>query len=167
MAISKPSKSAKKREYLALQSLGENLINLTREQLASIELPEELFDAVLEAKSITTHGALRRQKQLIGKMMRSTDSEPIEAALQAFGRSDQLEKRLFHSAESWRDRLLQGDSGAIDAYRDMLDNQPTEIVTLMSRLKNDQPERARRELQRKIFRAIHCDLRAKMQKGTN
>lgn len=167
MAISKPSKSARKREYLALQTLGENLITLTPEQLASIDLPQNLFDAVLEARSITAHGALRRQKQLIGKLMRGTDPEPIETALQAFRQSDLREKRLFHSAESWRNRLLEGDSAAIGAYKDMLDTDRTEVEKLIAGLGEDLPERARRDLQRKIFRAIHRDLRAKMQNGSN
>lgn len=165
MAISKPSKSAKKREYLALQTLGENLIGLTREQLASIGLEQNLLDAVLEAKSITSHGALRRQKQLIGKMMRGTDPQPIETALLAFGQGDKLEKKLFRDAETWRDRLLNNSSAAVAAYRDMLGTERTDVGRLVASLKDDQPERVRRELQRRIFRAIHSDLMAKMHRG--
>ena len=44
--IAKPSKSALKREYLALQALGEQLIELTTDQLLSIGLEENLLDAI-------------------------------------------------------------------------------------------------------------------------
>ncbi|MGB5490310.1 MAG: ribosome biogenesis factor YjgA [Woeseiaceae bacterium] len=77
----KPSKSAKKREYLALQKLGEDLIGLNEPDLRKMELDEDLLEAVLEARRIKSRGALRRQKQYIGKLMRHVDPEPIRAAM--------------------------------------------------------------------------------------
>ena len=81
MTDPKPSKSARKREFLALQKLGEQLLTLRESDLHAIDLDEELLDAVLEARRIKTHGALRRQKQYIGKLMRRLDPEPIRTAL--------------------------------------------------------------------------------------
>lgn len=82
MDDSKPSKSARKREYLALQKLGEDLIPLLESDLRSMNLGEALLDAVLEAKRMKKRGALRRQKQYIGKLMaRLDDPEPIRAKL--------------------------------------------------------------------------------------
>jgi ribosome-associated protein len=79
---SKPSKSARKREYRALQKLGEDLIPLLESDLRSMNLGEALLDAVLEAKRMKKRGALRRQKQYIGKLMaRLDDPEPIRAKL--------------------------------------------------------------------------------------
>jgi ribosome-associated protein len=77
----KPSKSARKRAYLALQKLGEELITLRESDLQAIPLDEELRDAVLEARRMKAHGALRRQKQYIGKLMGRIDPEPIREAL--------------------------------------------------------------------------------------
>lgn len=77
----KPSKSARKREYLALQKLGEELITLKESELASLPLDENLLEAVLEARQMKAHGALRRQKQYIGKLMRHVDPEPIRAEM--------------------------------------------------------------------------------------
>lgn len=73
----KPSKSARKREYIALQKLGEELITLKESDLAKLDLDEGLLEAVMEARQIKAHGALRRQKQYIGKLMRHIDPEPI------------------------------------------------------------------------------------------
>jgi ribosome-associated protein len=77
----KPSKSAKKREYLALQKLGEELITLRQSELDSLTLEDELREAVMEARQIKAHGALRRQKQYIGKLMRHIDPEPLRLEL--------------------------------------------------------------------------------------
>jgi ribosome-associated protein len=78
---SKPSKSARKREFLALQKLGEVLISLKESELRQIGLDEDLLEAVLDARKIKSHSALRRQKQYIGKIMRHVDPEPIRAAM--------------------------------------------------------------------------------------
>lgn len=82
----KPSKSARKREYLALQKLGEALIGLKQRDLDSLSLDESLLEAVMEARHIKARGALRRQKQYIGKLMSHIDPEPIRAALAGLGR---------------------------------------------------------------------------------
>jgi ribosome-associated protein len=83
----KPSKSARKRAYLALQKLGEELITLRESDLQAMPLDEELRDAVLEARRIKAHGALRRQKQYIGKLMGRIDPEPIREALERLRRN--------------------------------------------------------------------------------
>ena len=77
----KPSKSARKREVIALQKLGEELITLKESDLEGLPLNDSLREAVLEARKIKAHGALRRQKQYIGKLMRHIDAEPLRAEM--------------------------------------------------------------------------------------
>jgi len=79
----KPSKSARKRAHHALQALGERLVSLTDEQLAALPLDDALRDAVLLARRTRSHGALRRQRQLIGKLMTRADADTIREALAA------------------------------------------------------------------------------------
>ncbi|MDJ0792732.1 MAG: ribosome biogenesis factor YjgA [Woeseiaceae bacterium] len=87
MDETKPSKSARKRAYLALQKLGEELIMLRETDLATVPLDEDLLEAVHEARRMKKHGALRRQKQYIGKLMgRLDDPEPIRQALERLRR---------------------------------------------------------------------------------
>jgi ribosome-associated protein len=102
---SKPSKSALKRQFTELQVLGESLIELTDAQLTAIVADPKLIDAVRLARSTNSHGALRRQKQLIGKLMRGIDAEPVRIAIDALNRRPQADKRVFREAEAWRDRL--------------------------------------------------------------
>ena len=58
MDDTKPSKSARKRAYLALQKLGEELISLREAELLSMPLDEDLLEAIMEARNIKAHGAL-------------------------------------------------------------------------------------------------------------
>ena len=115
MTDAKPSKSARKREYQALQDLGEQLILLGDQELDTIQTDGYLIEQVREAKRISAHSALRRQKQLIGKIMREVDPEPIREALAALGQSDRMEKSVFKQAEKWRDRIA-ADQGACRLY---------------------------------------------------
>lgn len=91
------SKSARKREYLLLQALGEKLIALPVTDLESMELDDRLLDAIVAAKAMRSRGALRRQRQLIGKLMRSADAVRIEATLASLGRGDRETNALFRS----------------------------------------------------------------------
>lgn len=79
----RPSKSARKREALAAQKLGEELILLRDADLDALELPERLSEAIRQARRIRSRAAGARQRQYIGKLMREIDLEPILAALAA------------------------------------------------------------------------------------
>lgn len=78
-----PSRSAMKRESMALQKLGEELSTLSPTERASLELPEELSAALADLDNIRDREARRRQRQFIGKLMRSVDAAPIATALAA------------------------------------------------------------------------------------
>ena len=79
----KPSKTRRKRESEALQSVGEALIDLPPEALAEAPIPDKLREAVELARRLTKHGALRRQRQYIGKLMRDIDPQRDVARLRA------------------------------------------------------------------------------------
>jgi ribosome-associated protein len=78
-----PSKSARKRAAHAAQKLGEQLVRMREQDLAGLPLPEDLRDALAEARRLTSRGALARQHQYIGKLMREIDLAALEAALTA------------------------------------------------------------------------------------
>lgn len=110
------SKSQKKRDAVALQKIGVELIALSSEKLEALPLSENLKQAILDAKTLKSHGAVRRQAQLIGKLMRSADSDTILAAydkLQAEGNAKTAE---FHEVEVWRARLLNEGKEALTQF---------------------------------------------------
>ena len=123
----RPSKSARKRDADALQSLGVELAELPEKELEALELPDKLATALRDLKRLPTHGARLRQRQYIGKLMRSIDAEPLRAKLEAHKLRHDVEIRRFQKVERWRDRLI-GESGAV---REFLEEFPdTDAATL-------------------------------------
>lgn len=80
---SQPSRSAKKRESIALQKLGEELTELPSTERDALNLPAELASALCELDAIKDKEARRRQRQFIGKIMRTVDAGAIAASLAA------------------------------------------------------------------------------------
>ena len=72
-----PSKSQRKRDAHALQTLGIQLVALSAAQLARLDLPEILHEAVLAAQRMRAHGARTRQLQYIGKLMRQLEPDAL------------------------------------------------------------------------------------------
>lgn len=155
MTESKPSKSELKLRQLELQRLGESLIGLDADALASLPLYERLRDAVLHAGKIRSRGALRRQKQLIGKLMRDVDAEPIRAALVRLGADDAATRRLFAEAERWRDRIVAEGPEALSDFVTTTGVSDTELGKWLAELAVCGNERVEKTLRRKIFRRVH------------
>jgi ribosome-associated protein len=82
------SKSQRKRDAHALQALGVQLVALSAAQLARLELPETLHEAIVAAQRMRSHGARTRQLQYIGKVMRQLEPASlsrVRAALASGG----------------------------------------------------------------------------------
>lgn len=105
-----PSKTQRKKDMHALQDLGAELVELNERELASVDLPEALRDAVLAAQRMTKFEARRRQLQYIGKLMRRIDPEPIRERVAAFKAVSTAQTARLHLIERWRARLLEDDS---------------------------------------------------------
>ena len=110
-----PSKSARKRAAHAAQQLGESLIALRDAELDALALPPQLSEAIRAARRIRSRAAAARQRQYIGKLMRTLDPAPIRAALAALGKSAAREAERFKRLESWRERLLSEGEPALAA----------------------------------------------------
>ncbi|HNQ03970.1 MAG TPA: ribosome biogenesis factor YjgA [Thiobacillaceae bacterium] len=104
-----PSKSQRKREASALQDLGGELVRLSAQRLERMDLPDALRSAVLEARRLASHGAMRRQMQRIGKLMRAVDAAAIAAQLAEIRGESNTARAAFHALEHWRDQLLRDD----------------------------------------------------------
>jgi ribosome-associated protein len=113
MADELPSKTRRKRQMHALQDLGTELVALNEDQLAAMALPDNLHDAVLEAKGIIRFEARRRQMQYIGKLMRSVDPGPIRTRIDAWKATSREHTAQLHLTERWRERLLADESALV------------------------------------------------------
>jgi ribosome-associated protein len=96
------SKTRRKKQMSDLQDVGAELVALSAEQLARIEMPDNLREAVVEARRFTKHEARRRQIQYIGRIMRDIDAGPIVEQLAALKAPSKRQTALFHVAERWR-----------------------------------------------------------------
>ncbi len=145
------SKSQLKRDAHALLDLGKKLVQLDKASLAKIPLPDNLLEAINSAKKIRQHGALKRQLQFIGKLMRKIDPEPIQTAYDAATNHYRTDTRQLHMLENWRDRLLaEGDSALGELLNQFPDADRQHLRQLMRSAKKERelnkPPRAAREL---------------------
>jgi len=110
----KKSKTQVKREMLALQDIGKRIVELPKSHLARIPLSDTLRQEVAFARSITTHGAKRRQVRRIGALLREVDIEPIVRVLNDLDEGSREDALRFQRIEAWRDTLIAGDDALIE-----------------------------------------------------
>ena len=111
----RPSKTRLKQASHALQDLGEALVALPEDRVATLALSETLRSALHEYKRTRSHEGKRRQMQFIGKLMRRTDPEPIREAVAAMQLGQAKDALALHQAEAWRTRLIAADD-ALSAW---------------------------------------------------
>jgi ribosome-associated protein len=107
-----PSKSELKRQSRDLQDLGWELVELPLAELEALDLPEDLREAVMAGRRITSHGARVRQRLYIGKVLRHVDVEPIRQSLARRAETDRQRVQREHVIEQWRERLLADEPAA-------------------------------------------------------
>lgn len=148
------SKTQRKQQMSDLQTLGEVLVELPKDKLAQLELPESLREAVLEAKKITAHGGKRRQLQYIGKLMRQVDPEPIQIKLDQWNGRHAEETALLHRLENWRQRLIDDDG----ALSDFLERHPgfdvQQLRTLIRNARKEAQQQKPPRSSRELFRLL-------------
>ncbi len=155
------SKTKLKAEADAAQEIGQKLVDLSKDKLVKLNLPESLFEAVMEAKRITANGAIRRQRQYLGRLMRDIDTAPIVEQLQRWEGKHREENARFHGMERWRTRLLS----EMDAISEFLVQYPnTDSQQLRTLIRNAQREEAAGKppkSSRELFKLIRAILEGK------
>ena len=158
MVDAKPSKSALKREDQALKVLGEELVRLNASQLDQLPLDERLRDAIDAARGMRAHGALRRQRQLIGKLLRQADAASIREALAGLTADSVAEKRRFREAEAWRDRLVAEGFDAMDACMAATGTDAAALRDLLKQAARTGNVRQQKTARKELFRVIYAAL---------
>ncbi|MGM7957432.1 ribosome biogenesis factor YjgA [Yersinia enterocolitica] len=133
------SKSEIKRDAEALKDLGTELVELGKNALEKIPLDEDLLAAVELAQKIKKEGR-RRQIQLIGKMLRARDVEPIQTALDKLKNRHNQQVSLFHKLETLRDRLVEEGDDVIPTVLELYPEADRQ--QLRSLVRNAQKEKA-------------------------
>jgi ribosome-associated protein len=154
-----PSKSELKRQSRDLQDLGWELVELPEPDLAAMPLPDDVRDAVLVARRITSHGAKARQRLYIAKLLRRIDTEPILAALARRGEIDRQRIHREKSIELWRDRLLGDEAAAWTELAALVDPAALQQIRALARQARaeqaaSRPPAAGRQLFRRLREAL-------------
>ncbi len=153
------SKSQIKREMKDLQSLGEELVGLSKDRLAELPLDSALREAIALAQNIKAHGGRKRQLKFIGKLLRSSDADAISQSLQLHREKERRAATLFHHVEQWRDRLLEEGDTALEALLQdypQADRQQIRILIRNARKEREagKPPAAARNLFRQLRELI-------------
>jgi ribosome-associated protein len=157
-----PSKTRRKQEMHALQDIGEQLVQLDLKRLTELGLPDTLTDAILEARRMRKHGAVRRQMQFIGKLMRNVDAEPIREKLEVWSGLNLKHTAWLHTLERWRERLLAEEQ----ALSELGQQYPAaDLQQLRTLIRNAQKERLANKPPRS-FRALFQELQKIIPEGS-
>lgn len=108
------SKTQIKRECHHLVDVGDEIMNLSAEDRASLHMPAELEDAINVALKIKSRSGLKRQRQYIGKLLRNMESEDIEQQLRMIQHRHDTNTATFHRLEKWRDQLIENKQGVFN-----------------------------------------------------
>ena len=153
------SKTRRKRQMLELQDVGAELVKLSPEQLAHLDLPEHLREAVLACKGFTKHEAIRRQVQYIGRIMRELDVGPIAEKLAVLHAPSRRQKALLHVAERWRTELIDDPASMARFVQEFPDADAQRLRELIDLAR----EEKRAALPPKRFRELFHVLNAVLQ----
>lgn len=154
------SKSKNKREADSLKKTGVAFIELSLTKLDALPLTDNLRKAIIDAKSIKSHGAKRRQAQLIGKLMRAADFEAILAAYEQILDEDSAVTANFHEVELWRERLIQEGKDALTEFIDAY--QPDDVQQLRQLIKkavDDQLKEKNSGAAKALFRYLRSSIK--------
>lgn len=153
----RPSKSQLKRDMLALQVLGVALIELPKDALKRMPMPEKLDDAVRDARKITDHEGKRRQVQYVGRVMRSlTDEETaaLRTALDTYRGVNRAETAKLHWIEHTREKLLADDAALTEFIRKHPGVDPQEGRTLIRNARKEREQSKPPRYFRELFQWI-------------
>lgn len=145
-----PSKTKIKKQMHDLRDLGKELTELNKDKWRELDLPENLFEALVEYKRINKFGAQKRQLQYIGKLMRDVETAPILAKLEIWSGNSRQHTAWLHQVEAWRDRMLEEP----DALTEFLSEHPeADVQRLRTLIRNalkekelSKPPKAYREI---------------------
>lgn len=158
-----PSKTKRKEHMNDLQDLGVELVKLGKEKLAKLELPQSVFDAIKEAQRLTANGAIRRQYQYIGKLMRNgVDAEDLRRRLDYLNGDSVQATQIFHMSEKWRDKLIDSEDSLQDFVQVYSGFDIGELRSLI-RLVRKERENHQNKNFTKLFRLIKTIIESNQQ----
>ena len=134
----RPNKTQIKKDMAALFALSEEMSELSAAQLKYLELPDNIYKAVVEVSGMPHKGARKRLLKFITGQLNKIEVEPILEKLARMKNKSAHAVREHHIVERWRDKLIAGGN---DALTELLNEQPqADRQQLRQLLRNVQKE---------------------------
>ena len=151
----RPSKTQRKKQSHALQSLGEQLVALPEGKLMQVPLTEALRDAVLMAQRTRSREGKRRQMQYIGRLMRDADGDAIAQALALDSEHHRGVVTAMHSAERWRDGLIDTSLSLTDFVARYPSGATAPLASLLRSARREREAQKPPAQSRALYRELH------------
>jgi ribosome-associated protein len=148
------SKSERKRQMLALQKLGVQLLKLSAKEWQQLALPDTLQEALELAQRIKNPEGKRRQLQYIGKLMRQIDAEPVEEYLRLREAGHQHKVRRFQALEQLRDDLIEARVSPEQVIVDYPQAERSQLGQLLRTARKERERQQSPRAARKLFRYL-------------
>ena len=124
------------------------------EELDKIPLDDNLQEAIFLAQRLQKE-ARRRQLQYIGKLLRSTDVEPIQEALDKIENKHLQQQIVLHKLELLRDELIeQGDTALTRLLNDYPQADRQQLRNLIRSAKKEREQNKPAKAYRELFQCL-------------
>ncbi|NLC20571.1 MAG: DUF615 domain-containing protein, partial [Halomonadaceae bacterium] len=117
------------------------IIAMSPAERARLPLSEDMLAAVEETGRIRSHEGRRRHMQYVGKVMRREDLTAIQAVFDEIEQEERRRDLAFHRLEKWRDRLIDEDDNAVEAF--IAEHPDADRQALRQLIRNAKSERER------------------------
>jgi ribosome-associated protein len=124
LASSRPSKTKIKNSLERFRKFAVELIELPQGRFNQLEFPEEIKEALIEARKLTSLGARRRQMSFVARLVEELDIESIRETLRNLDHGRSIPKPtpetpsetvVLTEAEVMAEQLLDGDDQTVFA----------------------------------------------------
>ncbi|MGH8182319.1 MAG: ribosome biogenesis factor YjgA [Rhodanobacteraceae bacterium] len=156
--VEPPSRSAQRREALAVLDLAEALVALPPSRLMKFDLPDDVREEIANVRRITSHIARKRQMAHLAKLMRRHGEDAFDAARAALANdraSGAREAGELHRLEALREHLLNEGDDALNgliATHPGLDRQ--HLRALIRQARNEREANKPLQAYRELFRVL-------------
>lgn len=116
--VERLNKTQQKREIAELHDLARNLSQLDPTALEKMDLPKDLFQALIAVKSMKK-AAEKRQLKFIVKLLRQIETESFHETIAELDAKKEEQDKYFHRTERWRDRLIAEGQGTMTEFMDI------------------------------------------------
>jgi len=153
-APAEPSKSARKRERLALQDLAEEMLGLPRAELEGLGLGADTWVAIDETARIKDRRAMRRHIKRVANCLARENTEPLQTLLDARAEKTLQAAARHHQLERWRARLIDEGDAALTEFLDAYPDADRQQLRNLVRAAQRDAARDRPDAPRKLFRLL-------------